>query len=100
SYFQDLPAWVPPRVALNTAMRSNEIKTLRWSQVDLIERSLLVGKSKPEAGSGRLIPFKQSAVAVLVKWAGRTPEANPEDFIFPACENHKIDPTRPIASFQ
>ena len=87
-------------LALNTAMRSQEIKTLRWSQVDLLHRSLIVGKSKTEGGSGRLIPLNQSAVAMLVKWASRTPEANPEHFIFPACENHKIDPTRPIASFR
>jgi len=87
-------------LALNTAMRSNEIKTLRWSQVDLLHRSLIVGKSKTEGGSGRLIPLNQSAVAMLVKWASRTPEANPEHFIFPACENHKIDPTRSIASFR
>ena len=87
-------------VALNTAMRSNEIKTLRWSQVDLIHRSLIVGKSKTEAGTGRLIPLNQSAVAVLVKWASRTPEASPEHFVFPACENHKVDPSRPIASFR
>jgi integrase len=87
-------------LALNTAMRSQEIKTLRWSQVDLIHRSLIVGKSKTEAGSGRLIPLNQSAVTVLAKWASRTPEASPEHFVFPACENHKIDPSRPIASFR
>jgi integrase len=87
-------------IALNTAMRSNEIKTLRWSQVDLLHRSLIVGKSKTDAGSGRLIPLNQSAVSVLVTWARRTPEASPEHFVFPACENHKIDPTRPIASFR
>ncbi|HEY4739905.1 MAG TPA: site-specific integrase [Candidatus Acidoferrales bacterium] len=76
------------------------MKTLRWSQVDLIHKSLIVGKSKTEAGSGRIIPLNQSAVAALTKWASRTPEARPEHFVFPACENHKIDPSRPIASFR
>jgi integrase len=28
------------------------------------------------------------------------PAAKPEHFIFPACENHIIDPTRPITSFR
>ena len=87
-------------LALNTAMRSQEIKTLHWSQVDLIHRSVIVGKSKTEAGSGRLIPLNQSAVTVLAHWASRTPEPSPEHFVFPACENHQIDPTRPIASFR
>jgi integrase len=49
-------------VALSTVMRSKEIKTLRWSQVDLIQRSLVVGKSKTDAGTGRYIPLNQSAV--------------------------------------
>lgn len=87
-------------LALNTAMRSNEIKTLRWSQIDLVQRSLVVGKSKTEAGSGRLIPLNQSAVAALVTWASRTPEASPEHFVFPACENHKTEPSRPVTSFR
>jgi integrase len=88
------------KLGLNTAMRSQEIKTLRWSQVDLIRKSLTVGKSKTEGGSGRLIPLNQSAMAVLVKWASRTPEANPEHFVFPACENRDVDPSRPITSFR
>jgi integrase len=87
-------------LALNTAMRSQEIKTLRWSQVDLIHRSLIVGKSKTEVGSGRIIPLNQSAAAVLAMWASRTPGASPEHFVFPACENHKINPGKPIASFR
>jgi integrase len=57
-------------------MRPQEIKTLRWSQVNLIHRTRIVGKSKTEAGSGRLIPLDQSAVAILTKWASRTPTAS------------------------
>jgi integrase len=83
-----------------TAMRSKEIKTLRWSQVDLIGETLTVRKSKTEGGSGRVIPLTQAAVAVLARWASRTPEASPDHFVFPACENHKVDPTKPITSFR
>src|SRR5215467_13587034 len=81
-------------------MGSQEIKTLRWSQVDLIHKSVTVGKSKTEGGSGRLIPLNQSAVTVLVKWARRTPEADQEHFVFPACEHRDVDPSRPITSFR
>lgn len=87
-------------LALNTAMRSQEIKTLRWSQIDLVDRTLIVGKSKTDAGSGRVIPLNPGAVAMLAHWAGRNPEANPEHFVFPACENHKVDVNRPITSFR
>ncbi len=71
----------------------------RWSHVDLIKRAVTVGNSKTEAGSGRVIPLNQTAAAVLAHWHGRAPEAEPEHFVFPACENHKIDPSRPIKSF-
>lgn len=98
--YSDSPLHPIVVMALSTAMRSKEIKTLRWSQVDLIHRTLTVGKSKTEQGSGRVIPLTQAAVAVLVKWASRTPEASPEHFIFPACENHRIDTNRPITSFR
>lgn len=40
-------------LALNTTMRSDEIKKLRWSQVDLESRVLTVGQSKTDAGEGR-----------------------------------------------
>jgi integrase len=39
-------------LALNTALRKNEIRTLRWRQIDLIGRTLAVGRTKTEGGSG------------------------------------------------
>jgi integrase len=32
-------------LALNTALRKNEIRTLRWNQIDLLERTLTVGRT-------------------------------------------------------
>ena len=87
-------------LALNTAMRSQEIKTLRWRQVDLINRSLIVGKSKTDAGTGRVIPLNQSAVAALTYWRGHSPDVEPDHYVFPACENHRVDPSRPMKSFR
>jgi integrase len=98
--YSDSPLYVIAVLALNTAMRSNEIKTLRWSQVDLVHRTVTVGKSKTDAGSGRIIPLNQDAVTVLAHWLGSEPEANPSHFVFPACENHKVDATRPITTFR
>src|SRR5215472_11171071 len=48
-------------LALNTTLRKNEIRTLRWSQIDFEKRTLTVGKSKTEGGSGRLIPLNPPA---------------------------------------
>ena len=98
--YKDSPFYVIVVVALNTAMRSQEIKMLRWRQVDLIKRSLTVGKSKTDAGTGRVIPLNQSAVAAFTYWRGKSTDVAPDDYVFPACENHKIDPSRPIKSFR
>ena len=82
-------------LALNTALRKSEIRLLRWSQVDLFKRTLTVGKSKTEGGSGRPIPLNVLAYAALVKWAGRFPESKTDDYVFPACEDARIDTQHP-----
>jgi integrase len=82
-------------LALNTALRKSEIRLLRWNQVDLFKRTLTVGKSKTEGGSGRPIPLNAPAFAAMVKWAGRFPESKAEDYVFPACEDARIDTQHP-----
>jgi integrase len=97
-------------LALNTALRKNEIRTLRWSQIDFEKRTLVVGRSKTAGGSGRLIPLNQPAFDALVRWAGRLVESQSEDYVFPACEaagierehpdKERIDPSKPIKSWR
>lgn len=83
-------------LALNTALRKNEIRTLRWQQIDLLERTLAVGRTKTEGGSGRVIPLNSLAYAAVVRWASRFPEVKPEEYVFPACEDARIDCAKPI----
>lgn len=97
-------------LALNTALRKNEIRTLRWSQIDFEKRTVTVGRAKTQAGSGRVIPLNQPAFEALAKWAGRLVESRGEDYVFPACEaagierkhpdRERIDPSRPIKSWR
>jgi integrase len=51
---------------LNTAMRKDEIRLLRWGQIDFEKRTLIVGRSKTEAGAGRLITLNLPAFDALV----------------------------------
>lgn len=74
-------------------MRKSEIRLLRWNQIDLFEQMLTVGKSKTEAGEGRVIPLNPAAVHALANWAEQFPERKPEHYIFPQCEGI-FDPTR------
>jgi len=97
-------------LALHTGLRKNEIRTLTWGQIDLIKRTLVVGQSKTEGSSGRIVPLNSVAYAALVKWASRFPTAAPDVYLFPACENVRfdtkkphlgqIDPAKPIKSWR
>ena len=87
-------------LALNTAMRRNEIRTLSWRAVDFEQRTLTVGRSKTEAGTGRLIPLNTTAFEALVRWASRFPTADPEHYVFPWCENRQVDPSRPTKGWR
>jgi len=97
-------------LALNTALRKNEIRTLQWSKIDFEKRTVTVGRTKTQAGSGRVIPLNQSAFDALARWAGRLVESNAEDYVFPACEAagierehpdmERIDRSRPIKSWR
>jgi integrase len=70
-------------LALNTGMRTSEIRGLTWGQVNFFGKSLTVGKSKTMAGTGRIIPLNPRAVAVLTHWRGLFPGAQPEHYVFP-----------------
>jgi integrase len=95
-------------LALNTALRKNEIRTLRWQQIDLLERTLTVVRTKTEGGSHRVIPLNSVAYSTLVRWSRRFASAKPEDYIFAACEAagierehpdmQRIDPSKPCGS--
>ena len=87
-------------LALNTAMRKDEIRLLRWEQIDLEKRTLTVGHSKTAASTGRLIPLNSPASVALVRWAGRFPNVKSGDHVFPWCENRQIDTSRPTKGWR
>jgi integrase len=82
-------------LALNTAMRKDEVRKLQWCQLDLFEGLLTVGNSKTQAGTGRVNPMNGAAVRALADWGSKFPNRKPEHFVFPWCESRHIDPTRP-----
>jgi integrase len=90
---------------LNTGLRDKELRELRWEQLDLIhKKALTVGKSKTEAGTGRVIPLNDTAIAALEAHAAwytrRFGECRPEWFVFAFGSPLPNDPTRPITSFK
>lgn len=87
-------------LALNTAMRKDEIRRLTWGQVDLFGGILTVGASKTQAGTGRAIPLNPAAVKALADWGNQLQDHRPEHYVFPRCENRQVDPLRPTQGWR
>jgi len=50
-------------VGLNCGVRDKELRELRWRQIDLVhKKQLTVGKSKTDAGTGRVIPLNDTVI--------------------------------------
>lgn len=100
------PEWQTARLAmilaLNTTMRGCELKSLRWDDIDFMGKLLTIRKSKTEAGE-RVIPLNATAFSAILEMRERAKgfeglAAN--HFVFPACENGNIDPTKAQRSWR
>lgn len=98
-------------LALSTCMRYSEIRLLTWKQIDLNSRMLVVGKSKTEHGTGRVIPLNDRVLGILNSWAANFPDRRPEHYVFLAEKYgaagdeftpkvYNIDPTKPIGDWK
>ncbi len=88
------------RTALLTGMRSGEIASLTWGQVDLAQRVVTVGKAKTSSGTGRQIPMNPQLFEVFSAHADwftrRFGDTRPTYYLFPFGKPTPNDPTRPI----
>ncbi|UBQ43561.1 site-specific integrase [Comamonas thiooxydans] len=66
-------------LAVETAMRMREMYTLRWSQVDLPQKTVFLDKTKN--GGKRQVPLSSVALAELR--AFKPSDADPSDLVFP-----------------
>jgi integrase len=118
------PEWQLARLAatlaLNTTMRAGEIRGLQWRDVDFMERTLTIRRSKTEAGE-RVLPLNGDAWAAILELRDRAKllfasEPNPTWYLFPHGEGQgpdaqpksrpgpvvsvKPDPTRPMSTWR
>ncbi len=70
------------RPAETRALRRCDL-SLRWRDGAIEEGEIVVGRSKTEAGTGRVIPLTRRAAAALTLWLARFPEAGPDAYLFP-----------------
>jgi integrase len=92
-------------VDLNCGLRDKELRELRWRQIDLVhKKQLTVGKSKTDAGTGRVIPLNDTVRVAMQAHAAwyirRFKECKPEWYVFPAGQAQPNDPTRPVTSLK
>jgi integrase len=98
-------------LAFATGLRLDELRVLRWKQVDLVNDAIKVGRSKTAEGTGRPVPLNTRARAAFQTWAGEFPERKPTHYVFPAervgfSGHDKIpqiygtDPMKPIGSWK
>jgi len=80
--------------------RSNrlfELLSRHTARLDLERRTVRVGKSKTEAGTGRTIPLNDKATKVMKFWAEQFPNREPEHYVFPSerygAGGDKFEPT-------
>jgi integrase len=100
--------------SFHTGLRSEELRLLRWHQVDLLEGTITVGKSKTEGGEGRLVYLSALAVQTLQNWRSQFPDVKPNHAVFPresyglkgkkgtfggAVVPYRTFPNQPVGSF-
>jgi integrase len=98
-------------LALSTGMRHDEMRLLRWRQVDFANEAIKVGKSKTEHGTGRSVPLNKQALKTVQEWSKEFPDRKSAHYVFPSEKvgisgNDEIpqvfdtDPTKPITSWK
>jgi len=79
-------------------MRVGEALSLAWGQIDLMDRTITVGRAKTANGTGRVIPINGDLASILAAHRGwfieRFGEPRPEHCLFPWGKPVPSDPTR------
>jgi integrase len=98
-------AYLASVLALNTTMRGCELKQLRWRDLNLMERTLTVQRSKTQAGE-RLIPLNSDAFSAVLRQRERAKaqfgdSLSPDWYVFPHAEGKsKPDPKKPMSGWR
>jgi integrase len=91
-----LPTLIP--TLLLTGMRAGEALSLTWGQVNLMGKTLTVGRAKTSNGTGRIIPFGGELGSILAQhrawFVDHFGEPKAEQYVFPWGKPVPSDPSR------
>jgi integrase len=94
-------AYLASVLALNTTMRGCEIEQLRWCDIDFMDRSLVIRRSKTRAGE-RLIPLNALGFNAILRLRELARmlfgnDLKPDWYVFHFSEEYsQPDPTKPM----
>jgi integrase len=95
--YQDAEAF---RLLFYTGLRLGEVLTLRWEDVDLTDRLLLVRRglsageeSTPKGRRHRFVPLSMPAAAALARLADRGEFTGPDDYVLANRFGRRLDPS-------
>jgi integrase len=98
-------AYLASVLALNTTMRGCELKQLRWGDIDFMDRTLTVRRSKTAAGE-RVIPLNAHSYSALLRLRERSKRLFGDSLstdwhVFPHAEGKsKPDPEKPMSGWR
>jgi len=98
-------AYLASVLVLNTTMRGCEVKQLCWRNVNLMDRTLTIQRSKTTAGE-RVIPLNLGAFSAVLRLRERAKalfgdSISPDWYLFPHAEGaSKPDPTKPMSGWR
>jgi integrase len=91
-----LATYIP--LLLLTGMRASEALSLAWAQVDLIGKTITVGRAKSANGTGRIIPINDDLASTLAThrtwFLKEFGEPKPDHHLFPWGKPVPSDPAR------
>ncbi len=85
-FFSD---YLRPMVLLtvNTGLRRGEVLHLKWSDVDLLQRKVIIRGDNAKSGKTRYVPLNDEAVSTLQRWQ---PSAEATGWVFPARDGGRL----------
>jgi len=83
------PDYLRPMVLLtmNTGLRRGEVLQLKWSDVNLLQRKIVIRGDNAKSGKTRYVPLNDEALSTLQHWQ---PSAEAMDWVFPAHDGGRM----------
>jgi integrase len=74
-------------LTVNTGLRRGEVLQLKWSDVDLLQRKVIIRGDNAKSGKTRYVPLNDEAMTTLQRWR---PSAEVTGWVFPGHDGGRM----------